>query len=204
MKSTSTPSGSRCSVGSSRMRIDGSSASARAISTTKRSSGPQVAHVRARVDVGGGAPGGEPRGRPGVLLARASGAGAVACRAACSRRPSGPAAARAPGRRSPARARATTAATALRDASPSISTVPLSATIGPGRDADERRLAGAVLADDRVHLAAPHREAHVLERVDAGIALVDALEPERDFRQAVRRGRGRSVRPDCFGIRHAS
>jgi len=37
----------------------------------------------------------------------------------------------------------------------------------PGQDADQRRLAGAVLADDRVHLAAHHRQRHVAHR-DAG------------------------------------
>ena len=48
-----------------------------------------------------------------------------------------------------------------------------------GEDLHQRRLAGSVLADQAHDLARPDGEAHRLQRVDAGEALVDALELER-------------------------
>ena len=45
---------------------------------------------------------------------------------------------------------------------------------GPGRDVHQRRLAGAVLAEDRVHLAGQHLDRHVGQRGDAGVRLGDA------------------------------
>jgi hypothetical protein len=48
-----------------------------------------------------------------------------------------------------------------------------------GENLDERRFAGAVLADQRVHLARRHREFGVGERGDAGELLVDAAHREQ-------------------------
>ena len=50
-----------------------------------------------------------------------------------------------------------------------------SASTAPDEDLDQRRLAGAVLAEDRVHFAAPQIEVDVLQRGDAAIFLADAL-----------------------------
>ena len=46
----------------------------------------------------------------------------------------------------------------------------------PGQDLDERRLAGAVLADERVNGAGPDREAHLGDRLDAAVAPRDAAQ----------------------------
>ena len=46
--------------------------------------------------------------------------------------------------------------------------------VDAGQDAHQRRLAGAVLADQAHHLVRPELEAHRLERMHAGKALVDA------------------------------
>ncbi len=51
-----------------------------------------------------------------------------------------------------------------------------------GQDLDERRLAGAVLAEQRVDLSRPHREARVLERVHAVEPLGDVARLERGHR----------------------
>jgi hypothetical protein len=55
-----------------------------------------------------------------------------------------------------------------------------------GDDLDQCRLAGAVLAQQRMHLAGPHVEAHGLERLHAGKGFADAGELE-DERRARRR-----------------
>ncbi|MCY4665027.1 MAG: hypothetical protein OXC00_10205 [Acidimicrobiaceae bacterium] len=47
-----------------------------------------------------------------------------------------------------------------------------------GRHADQRRLARAVLADEPVDLASPNRQADVGESLNAGVVLVDAVEPQ--------------------------
>ena len=52
----------------------------------------------------------------------------------------------------------------------------------PGHDLDERRFAGAVLAEDRVNLAGFDREIRLLQRLDASIPLGDALHPEQGDR----------------------
>ncbi len=43
-----------------------------------------------------------------------------------------------------------------------------------GEDFHQRRLAGPVLSEDRVHLAAPQVEVNVLQRCDAAIVLSNA------------------------------
>ena len=50
--------------------------------------------------------------------------------------------------------------------------------LGAGEDLDERRLAAAVLAGEAHGLARPDREAHVVERPDAGIGLGHAAEDD--------------------------
>ena len=46
----------------------------------------------------------------------------------------------------------------------------------PGQDLDERRLAGAVLADERVNGAGTDREAHLGDCLDAAVAARDAAQ----------------------------
>ena len=58
--------------------------------------------------------------------------------------------------------------------------VPLVRAIQPGEDVGQRRLAGAVLAQERVHLAGCRLEVHVLVRNDRGEPLRDS--PQRDRR----------------------
>ena len=48
--------------------------------------------------------------------------------------------------------------------------------IDAGDEVHERRLAGAVLADQRVHLAAPHLERDVVDRTDAREGLDDVAD----------------------------
>ncbi len=48
--------------------------------------------------------------------------------------------------------------------------------VDAGEDAHQRRLAGTVLADQADHLVRPHLDAHRLQRVHAGKALVDLFE----------------------------
>ena len=56
--------------------------------------------------------------------------------------------------------------------------------LGAGHDLDQRRLAGAVLADERVHLARLQVERHVAERADAFERFGDGRRGEQDVRQA--------------------
>ncbi len=51
-------------------------------------------------------------------------------------------------------------------------------TIGATQDLHERGLAGAVLAEQHVHLAGPQRQIHAVERDDAGKALADCAHLE--------------------------
>src|SRR6185436_20053567 len=53
-----------------------------------------------------------------------------------------------------------------------------------GRDLDERGLAGAVLADERVDLAAAQLEGGAAQRLNAGVRLSDAAGREQDLRHA--------------------
>jgi hypothetical protein len=53
--------------------------------------------------------------------------------------------------------------------------------VDAGQQLHQRRLAGAVLADQREHLAGAQVEVHVLERLDAGEALGDALDMEQEL-----------------------
>ena len=55
-----------------------------------------------------------------------------------------------------------------------------------GEDLDQRRFAGAVLAENGVHLAAPEIEVDVFESGDAAILLADALHLQQR-RQGLRR-----------------
>ena len=78
------------------------------------------------------------------------------------------------------------------------------AGVGPvdaGEDLDERRLAGAVLADEAVHLAGEERDVAVLERVDGAEALLGVLESEHGVRE---RGRQRSSAPRGGAARPAA
>ena len=53
--------------------------------------------------------------------------------------------------------------------------------VDAGQQLHQRRLAGAVLADQREDLAGVQVEVHVLERLDAGEALADALDVEEEL-----------------------
>src|SRR3990170_8620403 len=68
--------------------------------------------------------------------------------------------------------------------------------VDPGDDLDERGLARPVLAHERVDLAGPDREMDVLERLDAGELLADALELEQGRHAASRRFDRRTM-PDA-------
>ena len=50
---------------------------------------------------------------------------------------------------------------------------------GPGDDLDQRALARAVLAEQRVHLAGPQVKAHPAQGADAGVGLLDLTELEQ-------------------------
>ena len=62
----------------------------------------------------------------------------------------------------------------------------------PGQDLEQRRLPGAVLAEQRMDLAGAHREVDVVERLDAGKALGDPHHAQQ------RRGGGSSLRQAAF------
>ena len=49
-------------------------------------------------------------------------------------------------------------------------------TQAPGEDLEQRRLARAVLADDRVRLAVRHRKRHIAQRGDGAERFVDVAE----------------------------
>ena len=77
--------------------------------------------------------------------------------------------------------------------------LPLVRRVEPVEDVHQRRLAGAVLAEQRVHLAAPQVEVDRVVRDDAGEALGDAahledggLVPPRAILTVT--GRGRTTR----------
>jgi hypothetical protein len=57
---------------------------------------------------------------------------------------------------------------------PSIRTMPASGREDAAQHVHQRRLAGAVLADEADDLAGAHGEAHGIQRHDARIALPDA------------------------------
>ena len=68
----------------------------------------------------------------------------------------------------------------------------------PGQDLHQRRLAGAVLAQQGVHLAAPYVQGHVVERLHARERLGDALQAGRGgFAGRALCRRGARVRPGC-------
>ena len=67
--------------------------------------------------------------------------------------------------------------------------------VGAGDDLDQRRLAGAVLAEQRVHLAGLHVEVDVLQHADAAEGLRHAFEPHQ------RRHRHPSPGPSCCRAR---
>ena len=62
-----------------------------------------------------------------------------------------------------------------------------------GDDLDQRRLAGAVLAQQRMHLAGPHVEAYGLERLHAGKGFADVGELEDERRAGAGAMRGSSA-----------
>ena len=63
-----------------------------------------------------------------------------------------------------------------------------------GEDLHQRRLAGAVLAEQRRHLAAVDVEVHALERVDRAVGLGDVARGEHDL------ARRRGWRPACRSL----
>src|SRR5215203_4752289 len=67
--------------------------------------------------------------------------------------------------------------------------------VDTGQDLRQRRLAGAVLADETEHLVFPQGEADVIERSDAGKPLDQSLDLQRDASRLVAHGvlHGRSV-----------
>src|SRR5207249_7596132 len=68
-----------------------------------------------------------------------------------------------------------------------------------GEDLDERRLAGTVLADERVDAPGTDDEAHVLERVHAAVALRDAFDlEERRGRSFAHRGYAAGTPPSTL------
>ena len=54
--------------------------------------------------------------------------------------------------------------------------------VDPAHQVEDRRLAGAVGADDREHLARLDLEAHILQRLDASEVDAEALGPEEGHR----------------------
>ena len=72
--------------------------------------------------------------------------------------------------------------------------LPESACSAPAIDLDERRLAGAVLAQERVHLAWLDGQLDALEGLDAGVALADVDDLEQVAHRRLSRGRMRVVR----------
>jgi len=56
--------------------------------------------------------------------------------------------------------------------------------VDAGDDLDQRRLAGAVLAEQRMHLAGVHVEVDVAQHPDAGEGLRDAAERQRPARRS--------------------
>ena len=75
--------------------------------------------------------------------------------------------------------------------SPATVMVPLSIGVHAGQRLDQRRLAGAVLAHERVHLAGAEHEVHAVEREDAREADGDAA--HRDERWGFGVGRHASL-----------
>jgi hypothetical protein len=60
--------------------------------------------------------------------------------------------------------------------------------VDAGEDLDERRLAGAVLADEAVHLTGEELDVPVLERTHGAEALLGVLEREDCLRRRCRHG----------------
>ena len=121
--------------------------------------------------------------------ARAAGSVAAAraapCRSGGSRPPSSTASASAPGRRSRPRAPARRAGRERSTSSPLIRTTPSSGLQDAREDLDHRALAGAVLADERVHLAEVGGERRVVQRMHAAERLRDAGRLDRSRRPAI-------------------
>jgi hypothetical protein len=73
----------------------------------------------------------------------------------------------------------------------------LVAAIDAGHDLQQRRLARAVFADQRMHFAAAQREVHLVQRLDAGKTLADPARAQPDWPfvglRFVRGERGRHV-----------
>ena len=123
----------------------------------------EVADQRARVDVLAGDAGEEPLGAGGAGRGGRSGRGASAGRRArCCRRPSGRGSATAPGRCRRCRRGSPRRGWRRRRARPSRRSSPESGRKHAGDDLDQRRLAGAVLAEDGVDRAGGGRRSRRL------------------------------------------
>ena len=130
------------------------------------------------------------RGRSGEARA-----GTAPGRGRCCRRPSARRRGRAPGRSSRCRA---ASPPADRPATPSRRRQVIAALVGlvgAGEHLDQRRLAGAVLAEQAVHLTGADVEVDAVQRPDAGERLDDAvhLQQRCGHRTSPSRGAGTSV-----------
>ena len=136
------------------------------------------------------------------------GAGAAAQRAVARRRPARCRRARRRSRRSRARSSSGTGgcsgtcARARRlvrlcagsavTSTPSTKIAPARRAIEAGDDVERRRLAAAVRADQRMHLAAPHGEIDAVDRLQAAEIFGEALHFQRDVARRNRRARSAS------------
>ena len=103
-------------------------------------------------------------------------------------------------------ARSASRTLAKRTGSPSIRISPSYVGVHAGQDLHQRRLAGAVLAHQRVHLAGAEVEVDAVERGDAGEALADALRPQSSSAPArpAPRSASLAIRPALPGRRAPS
>ena len=89
-------------------------------------------------------------------------------------------------------ARASCADRCARPRTPATTSVAGIGVLGAGHDLDQRGLAGAVFADERMHLARPQIERHPIERAQSGEGLADVSSVEKKvghvFRGAKRAG----------------
>ena len=79
--------------------------------------------------------------------------------------------------------------------SPSIRSRPASGSVHAGEDLDERGLAGAVLADEAVHLAPEQLDVAVVERMDGAEALLRVLQGDDGCERCFRHDRGEEGAP---------
>ena len=118
------------------------------------------------------------RARGARSSGRAASRRAAPGRGPCSRRRSGRGTGPAAGRSARRRARARAAGRARRRARPPTSTRAGVGAVGAGDDLDQRALARAVLADERVDLARHELERHAAQRADAAEGFAHAGESQ--------------------------